>query len=108
MRSGPIAASAERDAVVVYRYDHFARSLRQLVNALSEFDALGIQCVSVHEGVGEHVPAMLAKAAEKQEEARGDHLLKQLLDLQTRTLALLAAATQAKSSRRAKGQRLTQ
>ncbi len=30
------------DAVVVYRYDRFARSLRQLVNALEEFRALGI------------------------------------------------------------------
>ena len=28
------------DAVVVYRYDRFARSLRQLVNALCDFDAL--------------------------------------------------------------------
>jgi DNA invertase Pin-like site-specific DNA recombinase len=39
------------DAVVVYRYDRFARSLRQLVNALCEFDSLGIQFISVHEGV---------------------------------------------------------
>ena len=30
------------DAVVVYRYDRFARSLRQLVNALDEFNSLGI------------------------------------------------------------------
>lgn len=37
------------DAVVVYRYDRFARSLRQLVNALCDFDALGIQFVSLHE-----------------------------------------------------------
>lgn len=28
------------DAVVVYRYDRFARSLRQLVNSLEEFRAL--------------------------------------------------------------------
>jgi len=40
------------------------------------------------------VSATLAKAADKQEEARGDHLLKQLLDLQTRTLALLTEAEQ--------------
>lgn len=39
------------DAVLVYRYDRFARSLRQLVNALSEFDSLGIHFVSLHEGV---------------------------------------------------------
>ena len=44
------------DAVVVYRYDRFARSLRQLVNALAEFDALGIQFVSLHEGVDTSTP----------------------------------------------------
>lgn len=37
--------------VVVYRYDRFARSLRQLVNALEDFRALGIDFVSLHEGV---------------------------------------------------------
>jgi DNA invertase Pin-like site-specific DNA recombinase len=44
------------DAVLVYRYDRFARSLRQLVNALAEFDALGIQFVSLHEGVDTSTP----------------------------------------------------
>lgn len=44
------------DAVIVYRYDRFARSLRQLVNALSEFDALGIHFVSLHEGVDTSTP----------------------------------------------------
>ncbi|MGA2263787.1 MAG: recombinase family protein [Acidobacteriota bacterium] len=39
------------DALVVYRYDRFARSLRQLVNALDDFRALGIDFVSLHEGV---------------------------------------------------------
>ncbi len=39
------------DAVVVYRYDRFARSLRQLVNALEEFRTLGIEFVSLHEAV---------------------------------------------------------
>ena len=34
------------DAVVVYRYDRFARSLRQLVNALEEFRSLGV-CPSI-------------------------------------------------------------
>jgi len=43
-------------AVVVYRYDRFARSLRQLVNALCEFDALGIEFVSFHEGVDTSTP----------------------------------------------------
>ena len=44
------------DGVVVYRYDRFARSLRQLVNALGEFEALGIQFVSLHEGVDTSTP----------------------------------------------------
>src|SRR6516165_406756 len=44
------------DAVVVYRYDRFARSFRQLVNALCEFDALGIQFVSLYEGVDTSTP----------------------------------------------------
>jgi DNA invertase Pin-like site-specific DNA recombinase len=49
-----LLADAKRrkfDAVLVYRYDRFARSLRQLVNALCEFDSLGIHFVSLHEGV---------------------------------------------------------
>src|SRR6266851_1243922 len=44
------------DAVVVYRYDRFARSLRQLVNALEDFRAVGIEFVSIHEGVDTSTP----------------------------------------------------
>jgi DNA invertase Pin-like site-specific DNA recombinase len=44
------------EVVVVYRYDRFARSLRQLVNALEEFRALGIDFVSLHEGVDTSTP----------------------------------------------------
>jgi DNA invertase Pin-like site-specific DNA recombinase len=44
------------DAVVVYRYDRFARSLRQLINALEEFRILGIDFVSLHEGVDTSTP----------------------------------------------------
>jgi len=44
------------DAVVVYRYDRFARSLRQLVNAMEEFRSLGIEFVSLHEGVDTSTP----------------------------------------------------
>ena len=44
------------DAVVVYRYDRFARSLRQLVNALDEFRSLGIEFISLHEGVDTSTP----------------------------------------------------
>jgi DNA invertase Pin-like site-specific DNA recombinase len=44
------------DAVVVYRYDRFARSLRQLVNALEEFRAMGVEFISLHEGVDTSTP----------------------------------------------------
>ena len=44
------------DAVVVYRYDRFARSLRQLVNALEEFRSLGIDFIRLHEGVDTSTP----------------------------------------------------
>jgi DNA invertase Pin-like site-specific DNA recombinase len=44
------------DAVVVYRYNRFARRLRQLVNALEEFRAMGIEFVSLHEGVDTSTP----------------------------------------------------
>jgi DNA invertase Pin-like site-specific DNA recombinase len=44
------------DSVVVYRYDRFARSLRQLVNALEEFRALNIDFISLHEGVDTSTP----------------------------------------------------
>jgi DNA invertase Pin-like site-specific DNA recombinase len=43
-------------AVVVYRYDRFARSLRQLVNALEEFNSLDIDFISLHEGVDTSTP----------------------------------------------------
>ena len=44
------------DAVLVYRFDRFARSMRQLVNALAEFQSLGIEFVSLHEGVDTSTP----------------------------------------------------
>ena len=44
------------DAIVVYRYDRLARSLRHLVNALEEFRALNIEFVSIHEGVDTSTP----------------------------------------------------
>jgi DNA invertase Pin-like site-specific DNA recombinase len=53
-----LAAARRRrfDVVVVWRYDRFARSLRQLVNALEEFRALGIDFVSLREGVDTSTP----------------------------------------------------
>ena len=44
------------DVALVFRYDRFARSLRQLVNSLAEFDSLGINFVSLHEGVDTSTP----------------------------------------------------
>jgi DNA invertase Pin-like site-specific DNA recombinase len=44
------------DIVLVYRYDRFARSLRHLVNALEEFRALGVDFISLHEGVDTSTP----------------------------------------------------
>lgn len=44
------------DAVVVYRYDRFARSVRQLVNALEGFRSLEIDFVSLHSGVDTSTP----------------------------------------------------
>jgi len=44
------------DCVVVYRYDRFARSVRQLVNTLEEFRALGIDFVNLHERVHTSTP----------------------------------------------------
>jgi DNA invertase Pin-like site-specific DNA recombinase len=54
-----LMADAKRrkfDAVVVYRFDRFARSTRHLVNALAEFNALGIQFISMHEGIDTTTP----------------------------------------------------
>lgn len=44
------------DAILVYRFDRFARSMKELVNALDEFNALGIQFVSLHENVDTTTP----------------------------------------------------
>jgi DNA invertase Pin-like site-specific DNA recombinase len=44
------------DVVLVYRFDRFARSTRHLVNALGEFDALGVQFVSLHEAIDTSTP----------------------------------------------------
>lgn len=39
------------DAVVVYRFDRFARSSRHLIQALEEFKSLGIEFVSYQENI---------------------------------------------------------
>ena len=45
------ARRRELDAVLVWRYDRFARSLSALVNALAEFDALGVDFLSYQEQI---------------------------------------------------------
>src|SRR3954465_6137748 len=44
------------DVLLVWRYDRFARSMRDLVNALSEFDSLGIDFISFNEGADTTTP----------------------------------------------------
>jgi len=45
------------DAVLVWKFDRFARSLRHLVTALEEFKGLGIDFISATEGVDTTVPS---------------------------------------------------
>ena len=44
------------DVVLVWRYDRFARSTRELVNALEEFNGLGIDFISYNEGADTTTP----------------------------------------------------
>lgn len=44
------------DVVLVYRFDRFARSVRHLVTALDEFQALGVEFVSYSESVDTSTP----------------------------------------------------
>src|SRR5229473_3937840 len=44
------------DAVAVFRFDRFARSVSHLARALDEFRALGIEFVSLHEAVDTSTP----------------------------------------------------
>jgi DNA invertase Pin-like site-specific DNA recombinase len=44
------------DAVVVFRFDRFARSVSHLARALDEFRALGMEFVSLHEAVDTSTP----------------------------------------------------
>ncbi len=59
------ARRREIDVVVVWRFDRFARSLVNLVNALAEFEALGVGFVSLTEQMDTSTPlgrAMFAVA----------------------------------------------
>lgn len=44
------------DAIVVFRFDRFARSVSHLARALDEFRALGIDFVSLHESIDTSTP----------------------------------------------------
>ena len=44
------------DVVVVWKFDRFARSLKHLLDALEEFKALGIDFVSLTEGIDTTTP----------------------------------------------------
>jgi DNA invertase Pin-like site-specific DNA recombinase len=46
----------QAEAVMLYRCNRFTRSLRPLANALCAFEALGIQFLSLHEGVDTSTP----------------------------------------------------
>jgi len=51
------ARRREFDVVVVWKFDRFARSVHQLASALVEFQALGIDFVSVTEAIDTGTPA---------------------------------------------------
>ncbi len=50
------ARRREFDVLVVWRYDRFARSLRELVNALAEFESVGVEFISYSEGADTTTP----------------------------------------------------
>jgi len=97
------------DVVLVYRYDRFARSLRQLVNALEQFRSLGIDFISLHEGVDTSTPngrlvfGIFASIAEFERElirdrvrsglaaakAKGKHVGRPRVDVDVRKIAAL-------------------
>ena len=53
-----MAAARKRqlDAVLVWRYDRFARSTQALVNALKEFQRLGVNFISCQENIDTTTP----------------------------------------------------
>lgn len=50
------ARKGKFDAVLVWKFDRFARSTRHLVQALEEFQSLGIHFVSLTESIGTSTP----------------------------------------------------
>src|ERR1700688_5262691 len=50
------ARKRQFDAIVVWRFDRFARSTKHLFSALEEFRSLGIQFISYNENVDTSTP----------------------------------------------------
>jgi len=44
------------DVILVWRYDRFARSTHALINALTEFNSLGVDFISLQEGIDTTTP----------------------------------------------------
>jgi len=82
------------DVVVVYRFDRFARSVKQLVEALAEFNELGIQFVSIHENVDTTLPQgkllfhIFAAIAEFERELTRERVLSGLAHARARGVTL--------------------
>src|SRR5262245_55131278 len=51
------AKARKFDAVLVFRFDRFGRSVSHLIKALEEFHALGVDFVSLNEAVDTSTPA---------------------------------------------------
>jgi DNA invertase Pin-like site-specific DNA recombinase len=51
-----VARKRRFDVLLVWRYDRFARSMQELVNALAEFEGLGIDFISFNEGADTTTP----------------------------------------------------
>src|SRR5665213_560187 len=68
------------DVVLVWRYDRFARSTHALINALSEFSSLGVDFISLQEGIdtttpqGKLVFTIMAGLAEFESSLIGDRV----------------------------------
>jgi DNA invertase Pin-like site-specific DNA recombinase len=68
------------DIVLVWRYDRFARSTHALINALSEFSSLGVDFISLQEGIdtttpqGKLVFTIMAGLAEFESSLIGDRV----------------------------------
>jgi DNA invertase Pin-like site-specific DNA recombinase len=68
------------DLVLVWRYDRFARSTRSLINALAEFSSLGVDFISLQEGIdtttpqGKLVFTIMAGLAEFESSLIGDRV----------------------------------